>query len=242
MSEAQSKDETLLKSVAELREDFDNKDRVILFAGGDSDAFLAFTETFDETSPLRDWTKSFKAADDKTTYAVVQAETGESRMIAVASPELAFQSPAVRDWLYNKLVMHTINRAKAGDATPDMFETVDGAVGRHTMDFTAFKFQAMAIVKKLREMGLKTLTVPGLRMALSNAPFAVSQFGEKMGAKWLDVMALMEQNASERNLDTSIYTYWRAVRDNAAGVPKDFDIDLSGLEDAITDADEAKAS
>lgn len=79
-------------------------------------------------------------------------------------------------------------------------------------------------IKGLKKLGLKTVTVQLLRQIFSSKEFAEDQFPKIPQEKWLFLLDMMIQQATEKKLDPSILNHWKETRDTTEmDIAEDFD-------------------
>lgn len=230
----------VISRAQELRDIYDDKGKFIAMNADQLDDFATLTATFDESDPLVDW--SGKAPESFTTLAIVKtAEKEINRMIAIPSKEAAFAHPSVMQWLYAAFVRQVLKVARSDEATEAQFVSADGAI-KARYDITAFKSQAMNVVKWLREQGLNGMTVAGLKAALSNAAFATSNFPRAKAEQWKALLQRMIALAEKKGHDTSLFTFWLATRDAKVDTGAEITFDFDAFDDVEEEATEANTA
>ena len=247
MTEENTKTEVITADVA-FAQRWEKSRKVVAGPNDDQQAFGLFIQnTFDDSNPYKDWASkpAAKYGQGNFTLVMVETEEGEARLIAVAAPELVMGTGGdmvARQALYRMFVNRAAGIAGKTDSVEDMFSTIAGFL-KPRFDLEAFKFSARDVVKVLHSKGLHGITVPTLKIALSNAAFAAAQFPMMKPEQWKVIFAIMRSKAVEASLDVSILDHWINNRDSmtAAGA----DIDLGGEEGllaALEDEDEGDAS
>lgn len=194
---------------------WDKRKKVIARVTDDQPEFQAFVEaTFNDTNPYVDWASSAAATlgDGLTLIMVETDETGENRLIAAASKENFLKDEIVVENLYRIYLNRLASQASKPDSVADMFATVSG-VFKPRFDLAAFKDHAKDVVKFLHSKGLHGITVPTLKVALSNSAFATAQFPQMKPEQWKIIFAIMMKNAEDAGQDTSILKHWANTRD-----------------------------
>lgn len=197
-------------AIAELKEKFAKKDKLVALPDDDQELFAEVVSSFAD-GVVKDWTNDVDA-NAFTGMALAKAENGRVVLIPVASMEAAFSDATVRAALYRYYVNRVVNEATSDDAQASQFITVAGCF-KQKFDLDAFKFLAKAFVKKLREQGLRGITINGLRQAFASQAFAATQFPRTTKEQWQRILDMAEAFAKHSNKDTSIYEHFKATRD-----------------------------
>lgn len=173
-----------------------------------------------------DWTE--KAPNYFSTVALVQPDDEKlpPRLIGISDREHVFSDPVVAQRLYQSYVSRVVSAAAKDDADPADFVTTGGTY-RQAFDMTSFQFQAGAVVRALKDQGVAGMTSKLLRLSLENAAYARSMFPRITDQSWEMIFNLMIGNATQRNLDTSIFAHWLQTRQ--VKVETGAALDLSGF-------------
>lgn len=222
-------------ALAELKERFNKKDKLVALPDDDQEAFADVVSSFAD-GVVKDWTNDVDASLF-TGMALAKAENGRVVLIPVASMEAAFNDPTVRAALYRYYVNRVVNEATSDDAQASQFITVAGCF-KQKFDLDAFKFLAKAFVKKLREQGLRGITINGLRQAFASQAFAATQFPRTTKEQWQRILDMAEAFAKHSNKDTSIYEHFKATRDVQEADSSPLKLDFSGFGFSDETADE----
>lgn len=206
--QAQALSPEMDKVVAELREKFVKKDKVVALANDDQEAFANLVLSFGDN--VKDWTDG---ADNKvfTGLALTKSENGRIAFIPLASEEEVFADPIVRKALLRIYYNKVVNAATEDDATAAQFLTVAGCF-KQKFDLDAFKFLAKPFTKFLREQGLSGVTNMSLRQSFASAAFAKTQFPRTTDEQWVKILGMAKAIASKNGYETSIYDHWEATR------------------------------
>jgi hypothetical protein len=151
--------------------------------------------------------------------------------------EAALSDPTVRAALYRYYVNRVVNEAMDDEAQASQFITVAGCF-KQKFDLDAFKFLAKGFVKKLREQGLRGITINGLRQAFGSQAFAATQFPRTTKEQWEAVLNMAEAFAKHNNKDTSIYEHFKATRDVQEADTSTLKLDFSAF--GFKDSDDTK--
>lgn len=222
----------------ELKDKFSKKDKLVALANDDQELFIQLVSSFAE-GVVTDWTNDVDASTF-TGLGLAKSENGQIRLIPVANMDAAFADPTVRHALYKSYVNRVINTAMDDEAAASQFITVGGCF-KQAFNLDAFKFIAKPFVKKLREQGLRSITIPGLRMAFASQKFADITFPRTTQTQWEQILGMAESFAKQNEQDTSIFDHWRAVRNVAEADDSELKLDFTGFTlDDTKDEDEAK--
>ena len=205
--------------VEKLIERFENRNKVFARVTDDQAAFMDFVNThFDETNPVKDWASNAtpKIGPNFTLGAVSVEESGENRLIAIASKEALFGTggdEVAKETAYRYLIGKALVMASKPDASEDMFSSIAGFL-KAKFDVTAFKDLAKYVVAVLHEKGLRSITVNSLKTSLQNAAFAKANYPTMTDEHWRIVFAIFVSKAEKAGLDTSVFAHWQKTRDN----------------------------
>jgi hypothetical protein len=123
-----------------------------------------------------------------------------------------------------------------------MFATISGFL-KAKFDLSAFKEFARDVVKVLHAKGLIGVTVPTLKLALSNAAFAKANFPMVTPEQWDVIFAIFTNNAEQHSMDTSIFAHWKKTRDNMTDAGATLEsFDLESFQKALDEEDEGDTS
>jgi hypothetical protein len=235
--------------VEKLVERFENRNKVFARVTDDQSAFMEFVnQHFDETNPIKDWASNAtpKLGANFTLGAVTVEESGENRLIAIASKEALFGTggdEVAKETAYRYLIGKALIMAGKPDATDDMFASVAGFL-KAKFDVTAFKELAKYVVAVLHEKGLRSITVNSLKTSLQNAAFAKANYPTMTPDHWKIVFAIFISRAEKAGLDTSVFAHWQKTRDNMTDTGQnveDFNFEtFSAALDAETADEEAE--
>lgn len=213
-------------AIQELREKFAKKDKLVALSDDDQELFADFVSSFAD-GVVKDWTNDV----DPTTFtglALAKAENGRISLIPVPSMEAAFSDPAVRAALYRTFVNRVVNTATDDEAQASQFITVGGCF-KQAFDIESFKFLAKAFVKKLREQGLRGITIVGLRQAFQSQAFAQTQFPRTTKEQWVQILNMAEAFAKHSGKDTSFFEHCKATRDVQEADTSPLKLDFAGF-------------
>jgi hypothetical protein len=219
----------------EMREKFEKKGKVVVMKNDNQDAFLEFV------SGLSNYTDLTQQAPASFTggYAMVETQAQVMRLIALPTMEEAFMDPVVRAALYKMYVNRKVNHATDDDANPADFITVAGGF-KQKFDIEAFKFQAKAWTKYLRDRGLTGVTNQSLRLAFQSAAYAKSQFPRMVESNWTKLIEMAKAMAEKHGMETGIFDHWLATRAVASAdtseITLDFgDDEMGKMDEALTE-------
>lgn len=224
---------------ADFAKKWESRKKVIARVNDDQVAFTSFVSaTFNDADPYKDWaSENAPKLGPNVTLAMVESDDGENRLIAIPSKEAAFADEVVRDNLYRMFCNKLMNIAGKPDSAIDMFATVSGCF-KARFDLAAFKDYARDVVSVLHEKGLRGITVPTLKIALSNAAFAKAQFPTMKPAQWDIIFAIFQKNAETNGQDTSILAHWKNTRDAMSDTGADVTFDMASFEASMAEGDE----
>lgn len=230
------------KAVAELKERFNKKEKVVALATDDQDVFAEFVSTFADGS-YKDWTVD---VDTKTFtgLAIVQSDNKSIRLIPLASREAFAADTAAFNAAYKWYINRVVNAAMEDDAQQSQFVIVAGTL-KQKFELDAFNFQSKVLTKFLREQGLSGITKASLRMSFASAAFAKTQFPRVDATAWDAIIGIAEKQAAKNNYDTSIFDHWKATREVQSADTTTLKLDFAKLqveEDEADDHDEKPAA
>lgn len=236
------------KSPLEILQDrYESRGKAIATVGDDQQVFSQFIASFDESNPLKDWASSAAAKlGDNLTFAVVRVEeTGDNRLVAIGAKETLFGTggdEVAKQFAYKAICNKAMNIAQKPDSESDMFATLTGFL-KAKFDMSVYKAFAKDVVSFLHEKGLRGITVPSLRMAMSNAAYAKAQFPALGESQWQVIFAIFEKSAEDAGMDTSLLAHWRKTRDNmtATGISVD-DFSLDSFNEFVEDEEAVEES
>lgn len=213
-----SVEEAVKKSPVEVfTEKFENRNKTHARVTDDQPAFMSFiTSYFDETNPIKDWATEAvpKLGDGYTLGAVTVEESGENRLIAIASKDALFGTggdEVAKEAAYKFLVGRALVIASKPDSSADMFASVAGFL-KAKFDVSAFKEFAKLVIAVLHEKGLKSITVNTLKASMSNAAYAKANYPTMTDKHWDIVFAIFMNQAEKHGMDTSLFAHWSKTR------------------------------
>jgi len=222
------------KAIAELKERFEKKNKVVALANDDQEVFVSLVGQYGDN--VKDWTDG---ADAKvfTGLALTKSDNGSIRLLPVASEEEVFNDPTVRKALYRYYVNKVVNAGMEDDAQASQFLVVAGNF-KQKFDLDAFNFMAKPFTMILRKQGLSGITKVSLRQSFASAAFAKTQFPRTTDAQWEEILKMAKAIAVKNNLDTSIFEHWEATRKVQTADTSILNLDFAALSHATDDDDE----
>ncbi len=237
--------------VEKITKKFEDRGKVHARVTDDQPAFMDFvTGYFDETNPVKDWATPAvpKLGDGYTLGAVTVEESGENRLIAIASKDALFGTggdEVAKEAAYKFLIGRALVIASKPDSSADMFASIAGFL-KAKFDVSAFKDFAKMVVAVLHEKGLKSITVNTLKASMSNAAYAKANYPTMTDKHWEIVFAIFQNKAEKSGMDTSLFAHWAKTRNQMTDTGQNVeDFTLESFSQALEDegeADEAEAA
>jgi hypothetical protein len=202
------------------------KARVLYNEGDEARAqFLALVQAVagEAGEGFKDWTEN--APESFKSLAIVHQEhTGNDVVIAMPDRDTLFADPSAAGYLYRLAINKIINTADSEDATEARF-IVPGGCFTQRFDVDAYRFQQKGLVKSLHNVGIKSITVGGLKDVFASAAFASTAFPRVPAEFWDNFLDVATAYAESKGYDTSLFAHWKATRHVVEDTGVDFELE-----------------